>query len=166
MAICRIQPLGYSEMCLVCLTVQLPALTCCMSGFPHDLCNRCETVICDLCNRCNRWETVSCDLCNRCNRWETVSCDLCNRWETVSCDLCNRCETIRSFSAQNVRKSICRKGFQAVCAPMGSADDAVHSVKTWSVPAYIQGIYIYYLTIYGGGYPNVRESSRVTSSHA
>ena len=50
---------------------------------------------------------------------ETVRCDLWNRWnrrETVRCDLWDRCETVRSFSAQNVRKSICRKGFQAVCA--------------------------------------------------
>ena len=99
----------------------------------HDLRNRCETVRCDLWNRCdllnrcdlgNRWETVGCVLWNR---RETVRCDLCNRWnrwETVRCDLCNRCETVRSFSAQNVRKSLCHKGFQAVvqltrCCPRG-----------------------------------------------
>ena len=87
----------------------------------------CETVRCDLCDRWNRRETVRCDLWNM--------CDMC---KTVRCDLCNMCETVRSFSAQNVRKSLCRKGFQAMC----NSVVAVHSSKTWSVPTYLWHIYI------------------------
>ena len=110
----------------------------------HDLRNRWETVRCDLCNRCdlgNRWETVRCDLCNRC---ETVRCDLWNRWnrwETVRCDLCNRCEAVRSFSAQNMRKSLCRKGFKPLC----NSRVAVHALKTWSVPHIYRDIFACYV---------------------
>ena len=73
------------------------------------------------------------------------------------CDLCNRCETVRSFSAQNMRKSLCRKGFKPMC----DAGVAVHVSKTAPPPTYIE-IYIacYVFSIFKG-VSNIRESSRV-----
>ena len=46
---------------------------------------------------------------------------------------------------------------------MCDTGDAVHVEKTWSVPAYIWHIYVHIISIRDGGYPNVRESNRVTT---
>ena len=67
-------------------------------------------------------------------------------------------------SAQNVRKSICRKGLSRFY-PMCTADVAHHVQKTALIPTYM-GIYFscYVFSIFKG-VSNVRESYRVTALH-
>ena len=77
----------------------------------------------------------------------------------VSCDLWNRCETVRSFSAQNVRKSLCRKGFQAVCALCATQVLCTTLKKQPHSPTYIE---IYMHVVYFLFFKGVLTYARVT----
>ena len=60
----------------------------------------------------------------------------------ASHDLWNRWETVRTFSAQNVRKPICHKGFQAVCTRCVTQTLCATLKKQPKSPTYM-GIYFY-----------------------